>query len=116
MYMIARDVDAFIINIILYWIDSTCYHLFYYSKVQPTLIMALSETIVESLKEAEGHIRNALAFASRSERSSTVTVLSKILTQIDNLAYTDDLLDQLEDYKNNPKTSRGQWMEIDDSD
>lgn len=78
--------------------------------------MALSETITESLKEAESHIRNALAFASRSERSSTVTILSKILSQIDNLAYTDDLLDQLEDYKNNPKTSRGQWMEIDDSD
>ena len=78
--------------------------------------MALSETITESLKEAESHIRNALAFASRSERSSTVTILSKILSQIDNLAYTDDLLDQLEDYKKNPKTSRGQWMEIDDSD
>ncbi len=78
--------------------------------------MALSETITESLKEAESHIRNALAFASRSERSSTVTILSKILSQIDNLAYTDDLLDQLDEYKNNPKTSRGQWMEIDDSD
>ena len=78
--------------------------------------MALSESITESLKEAESSIRNALAFASRSERSSTVTILSKILSQIDNLAYTDDLLDQLEDYKKNPKTSRGQWMEIDDSD
>ena len=78
--------------------------------------MALSETITESLKEAESHIRNALAFASRSERSSTVTILSKILSQIDNLAYTDDLLDQLDEYKNNPKTSRGQWMEIVDSD
>ena len=78
--------------------------------------MALSESITESQKEAESSIRNALAFASRSERSSTVTILSKILSQIDNLAYTDDLLDQLEDYKNNPKTSRGQWMEIDDSD
>ena len=77
--------------------------------------MALSETITESLKEAESHIRNALAFASRSERSSTVTILSKILSQIDNLAYTDDLLDQLDEYKNNPKTSRVQWMEIDDS-
>tara|TARA_B100001996_G_scaffold293976_1_gene234179 strand:+ start:377 stop:613 length:237 start_codon:yes stop_codon:yes gene_type:complete len=78
--------------------------------------MALSESITESLKEAESHIRNALAFASRSERSTTVTSLSKILSQIDNLSYTDDLLDQLEDFKNNPRTSRGQWMEIDDSD
>ena len=78
--------------------------------------MALSESITESLKEAESHIRNALAFASRSERSTTVTSLSKILSQIDNLSYTDDLLDQLEDFKNNPRTSRGQWMEIDASD
>tara|TARA_B100001113_G_scaffold88183_1_gene70461 strand:+ start:362 stop:598 length:237 start_codon:yes stop_codon:yes gene_type:complete len=78
--------------------------------------MALSETVTESLKEAESHIRNALAFASRSERSSTVTILSKVLSQIDNLAYTDNLLDQLDDYKNNPKTSRGQWLDVDDTD
>ena len=43
-----------------------------------TIDMALSETIIESLAEAEGHIRNALAFASRSERATTVKQLSNI--------------------------------------
>ena len=78
--------------------------------------MALSETIIESLAEAESHIRNALAFASRSERATTVKQLSNILSSIDGIESTDDILDQLDDFKKNPKTSRGQWMEVDEDE
>ena len=78
--------------------------------------MALSETIIESLAEAESHIRNALAFASRSERATTVKQLSNILSSIDGIQSTDDILDQLDDFKKNPKTSRGQWMEVDEDE
>ena len=78
--------------------------------------MALSETIIESLTEAESHIRNALAFASRSERSTTVKQLSNILSSIDGIQSTDDILDQLDDFKKNPKTSRGQWIEVDEDE
>ena len=78
--------------------------------------MALSDTIIESLAEAESHIRNALAFASRSERTTTVKQLSNILSSIDGIKSTDDILDQLDDFKNNPKTSRGQWMEVDEDE
>tara|TARA_B100000965_G_scaffold301127_1_gene259696 strand:- start:1336 stop:1596 length:261 start_codon:yes stop_codon:yes gene_type:complete len=81
-----------------------------------TIDMALSETIIESLAEAEGHIRNALAFASRSERATTVKQLSNILSSIDGIKSTDDILDQLDEFKNNPKTSRGQWMEVDEDE
>lgn len=114
--MIARVADALITNWYLYTTNYYCNSLFCYSKIQSTLIMALSQTIIESLAEANGHIRNALAFAARSERSTTVKVLSNILTQLETISTTDDILDQLEDYKNNPKTSRGHWIEVDEED
>ncbi len=116
MYMIVRVVDALIIDWYLYNTNRNRNSLFYCSKIQSTLIMALSQTIIESLAEANGHIRNALAFAARSERSNTVKVLSNILTQMDTLATTDDILDQLDEFKNNPKTSRGQWIEVDEDE
>tara|TARA_B100000424_G_C22638794_1_gene353323 strand:+ start:16 stop:252 length:237 start_codon:yes stop_codon:yes gene_type:complete len=78
--------------------------------------MALSETILESLAEAESHIRNALAFAARSERSTTVKQLSNILTSINGIKSTDDILDQLDEFRRNPRTSRGQWTEVDDDE
>lgn len=78
--------------------------------------MALSETIIESLAEAESHIRNALAFAARSERSTTVKQLSNILSSINGIKSTDDILDQLDEFRKNPRTSRGQWTEVDDDE
>ena len=78
--------------------------------------MTLSETIIESLTEAESHIRNALAFASRTERSTTVKQLSNILSSIDGIKSTDDILDQLDEFRKNPRTSRGQWTEVDDDE
>jgi len=78
--------------------------------------MALSETIIESLTEAESHIRNALAFAARSERSTTVKQLSNILSSINGIKSTDDILDQLDEFRNNPRTSRGRWTEVDDDE
>ena len=114
--MTRRVANALIIDWYLYNTNRNRNSLFYCSKIQSTLIMALSQTIIESLAEANGHIRNALAFAARSERSNTVKVLSNILTQMDTLATTDDILDQLDEFKNNPKTSRGQWIEVDEDE
>ena len=70
--------------------------------------MALSEPILESLSEAEGHIRNALSFAARSERSTTVKQLSSILSNIDGVKSTDDILDQISEYRADNKNS-GRW-------
>ena len=114
--MIVRVANAPITHWYLYNTNIHCNSIFYCSKIQSTLIMALSETIIESLAEAEGHIRNALAFAARSERSTTVKQLSGILSRIDGIKSTDDILDQLDEFKNNPKTSRGQWIEVDEDE
>ena len=45
--------------------------------------MALSEQTAESLKKAETHLRDALAFAARVEKPYIVRELGSILSHLD---------------------------------
>ena len=58
--------------------------------------MALSESVTTSLQEAESHIRNALAYAARSERTVVCSQLSKILSEIEGIRSFDGIYDKLE--------------------
>ena len=58
--------------------------------------MALSKKVDEYLVEAQGNIRNALAYAARSERPVTINALGKLLNDIEALTKFDDLLDKLD--------------------
>ena len=68
--------------------------------------MALSDSVSDSLKEAEGSLRNALAFAARNERTMVCQSIADILHRIDILQSADKLMDSLEnlgrDGENNP--------------
>ena len=67
------------------------------TNVSQTLInMALSESVEDSLKEAESNLRNALAYAARQERPVVCAVIAELITKIDNLQSMDSLLDKLE--------------------
>ena len=57
--------------------------------------MALSEQTTESLKKAETHLRDALAFAARVEKPYVVRELGNILSHIDNIQATDSLFDRM---------------------
>ncbi len=59
--------------------------------------MALSNQVSDSMKEAQSNLRNALAFAARSERPMTVSVIADLIHRIESVMSTDDLLDRLED-------------------
>ena len=61
--------------------------------------MALSQSVEESLKEAEAALRNALAYAARQERPMVCTVVADMISRIDTLMHTDALLDKLENRK-----------------
>ena len=61
--------------------------------------MALSQSVEESLKEAEASLRNALAYAARQERPMVCSVISDMITRIESLQNTDALLDKLENRK-----------------
>lgn len=65
--------------------------------------MALSESVENSLTEAESSLRNALAFAARGERSAVCTIIADMINRIDQLRSVDNLMDTLEDIqsKNN---------------
>ena len=58
--------------------------------------MALSKKVEEYLVEAQGNIRNALAYAARSERPVTINALGRLLNDIEALSKFDDLLDKLD--------------------
>jgi len=61
--------------------------------------MALSESVENSLKEAEASLRNALAYAARQERPMICSVIADIISRIESMQTTDSILDKLENRK-----------------
>jgi hypothetical protein len=58
--------------------------------------MALSQSVTESLREAESHMRNALAFAARQESPYVSCVIADMISKLNQLIETDKLLDKVE--------------------
>lgn len=63
-------------------------------KATPT--MALSETVVASLKEAESNLRNALAYSARMERPIVCNQISKLIADIDHIQSFDGIMDRVD--------------------
>jgi hypothetical protein len=53
----------------------------------------ISERVQEELSEAAAHIRNALSFASRSEKPVVIRLMSEILISIENISIVDRQVD-----------------------
>ncbi len=70
--------------------------------------MALSESVEQSLKEAESSLRNALAYAARQEKPFVAKTISDIIVTIDNLISADKLIDKLEQ-RMEGKDGKGSW-------
>ena len=62
--------------------------------------MALSQQVQDSMGEAEGNLRNALAFAARNERPVVCNAISKIILDIEHTMRFDGILDKLEEMEN----------------
>jgi hypothetical protein len=58
--------------------------------------MALATQVEESMTEAQESLRNALAFAARTERPMVCSVIADLISRIDSVMDTDKLLDKLE--------------------
>jgi len=58
--------------------------------------MALGAQVEESLKEAEGCLRNALHRAAKNERPMVISVIADLISRIESVMSTDSLLDKLE--------------------
>ena len=51
--------------------------------------MALSESVEQSLKEAESNLRNSLAYAARQEKPFVSREISEMICRIDSLIKTE---------------------------
>ena len=58
--------------------------------------MALSQSVEESLDEAESSLRNALAYAARQERPIVCTQIAKLISDVESINSFDSLLDTLD--------------------
>ena len=72
--------------------------------------MALSQSVEESLREAEQSLRNALAFAARQERPMVCGVIAEMIGRIESLKSTDSILDKLESREEGSSGSWGQFF------
>ncbi len=56
--------------------------------------MALTKTVEESLREAQSHLRNALAFSARSEEPYISKHIADYLNNIESLISAIDLIER----------------------
>ena len=73
--------------------------------------MALGTQIEESLKEAEASLRNALAFAARTERPIVCSSISDMIHRIESVMSYDSLLDKLETRKSGSSGDFGTFFQ-----
>ena len=59
--------------------------------------MALSEQTLESLRKAEVHLRDALAFAARVEKPYIVRELGAMISHLDQVANTESFFDKIDE-------------------
>ena len=61
--------------------------------------MALSDTVKESLRDAQEDLRNALAAAARTEKPFVSKHIADMLANIDNLIDASDMIEKIENRK-----------------
>lgn len=63
--------------------------------------MALSSNVEESLREAEGNLRNALHWSAKNEKPYVSVMIADMISKIDTLIQLDKFSDKLEEqFKN----------------
>ena len=76
--------------------------------------MALSETVLTSMRDAESHLRNALSFAARTERPNTVSHIAKLVAGIDNIISAEEIIDKIENRELDSRGTFGTFLETDE--
>jgi len=62
--------------------------------------MELSDTVKSSLRDAQEDLKNALAYAARTEKPFVSKHIASILADIENLIDATDMIDKIENRKN----------------
>ena len=61
--------------------------------------MALSQQVKDSLEDAKGNLKNALAYSARNEKPMISKHIADMLANIDNLIMASDIMDKIENRK-----------------
>ena len=61
--------------------------------------MELSETVKSSLRDAQEDLKNALAYAARTEKPFVSKHIATLLADIENLIDTTEMIDKIENRK-----------------
>ena len=61
--------------------------------------MELSETVKSSLRDAQEELKNALAYAARTEKPYVSKHIATLLADIENLIDTTEIIDKIENRK-----------------
>lgn len=56
--------------------------------------MSISSQVKESINEATKHLRDALAFAARSEHPMTISTISELLVRLESVEQMDEILEK----------------------
>jgi len=83
------------------------------SIVNVRIVMALSESVESSLREAEASLRNALSYAARQEKPFIAKSIADMVMSIDNLISTDALIDKIESRGPGDSGMFGSWFDKD---
>lgn len=67
--------------------------------------MSLSNQVKESVSQAAAHLREALAFAARSEHPITIASLADLINRLETLESMDDLMTTFAQKKSESKDS-----------
>ena len=62
--------------------------------------MELSETVKSSLRDAQEDLKNALAYAARTEKPFVSKHIATLLADIENLIDATEMIDKIENRKN----------------
>jgi hypothetical protein len=69
--------------------------------------MALSNQVKGSLDEASQHLRDALAFAARTEHPITINAITELMCRLDSLEKIDMLIEKFDINHEMPHSFRG---------
>ena len=75
--------------------------------------MALTEQVEESLRDAQSHLKNALAFSARNEKSYISKHIANMLADIDNLIDATELIEKLNERQDGDSGFYGNYFKDD---
>lgn len=75
--------------------------------VLPRKVMALSNQVKGSLDEAGRHLRDALAFAARTEHPVTINAITELMCRLDSLEKIDTIIEKFDTNHEVPHPFRG---------